>query len=235
MIMSRFSLTHRLQSALLITVVMLAGCQLEQRRSLSDTDPTLQTPESRVLDSHIADLEAQIARLEHNLGKGRGAYRDGSLLRVEGKEKGEPPLDRLRRLEREIADSQAQLTARDSHIAELTKSLSSVRDQSKSLSEQASDHAYARDALITAQQALSEAHAETEGMRAQLAASELQRLKAEREQYRFAARLLRLAPGQTTQLLEVQDEAREAARALEIHPTSSKSTPSTTGRSGESH
>jgi chromosome segregation ATPase len=167
------------------------------------------------LDGHLAELEAQIAKLERDLGRGRGAYRDGSMLHVEGQQRGEPPLDRLRRLERELADAQAQIAARDTRVSELTRELATARDQGRNLGEQASDLAYARDALVTAQQAMAEARAEADGLRAQIATSELQRLKAEREQFRFAAKLLRLAPGQATQLLELQEEARESARALD--------------------
>ncbi|MEK7412510.1 MAG: hypothetical protein AAB263_04225 [Planctomycetota bacterium] len=221
--------------ALMVVVILLAGCELRPRSASSGEGAAHTSPEARVLDSHIAELEAQIAKLEKNLGKGRGAFRDGSLLRVEGKEKGEPPLDRLRRLERELADAQAQLSARDARVAELAKVLAKERDQGKALGEQASDLAYSRDALVTAQQALVEARAETDGMRAQLAASELQRLKAEREQYRFAAKMLRLVPGQTTQLLEIQEEARESARTLEAHvPTGSTHRP-TNSTPSESH
>jgi len=173
------------------------------------------SPEAIALEQHLAALEAQIAKMEKDLGKGRGAYRAGSLLRVEGKGGGEPPLDRLRRLERELADAEAKIVARDSRVTELTRDLQTARDQGKSLGEQAGDLAYARDALITAQQALSESRGTADGLRGQLAASELQRLKAEREHFRFAAKILKLVPGQTAQLLELQDEAREAARALD--------------------
>ncbi len=172
--------------------------------------------EAQTLERHLAGLEAQIAKLEKDLGKGRGAYRAGSLLRVEGKHGGEAPLDRLRRLERELADAEAVIAARDSRVAELSRELQTARDQGKNLGEQASDLAYARDALVTAQQALGEARGQADGLHAQLATSELQRLKAEREHFRFAASILKLAPGQTSQLLELQDEAREAARQLDV-------------------
>ena len=175
--------------------------------------------EAQTLERHLATLEAQIAKLERDLGKGRGAYRDGSLLRIEGRQAGgaggEPPLDRLRRLERELADAESRIAARDTRVAELTRELQTVRDQGRSLGEQAGDLAYTRDALVTAQQALGEARERAESLRGQLASSELQRLKAEREHFRFAASILKLVPGQTTQLLELQDEARESARQLD--------------------
>lgn len=176
-------------------------------------------PEAQTLERHLAALEAQIAKLERDLGGGRGAYRDGSLLRVEGRQAGgEPPLDRLRRLERELVDAEARVVARDQRLAELTREVQAAREQGKALGEQAGDLAYARDALVTAQQALAEANARADGLRGQLAASELQRLKAEREHFRFAAAVLKLAPGQTSQLLELQDEAREAARRIDTVP-----------------
>lgn len=201
-----------MRSALvLLAVLALAACAPATRgRPLAPS-----SPEAQALDRHLAALEAQISRLERDLGKGRGAYREGSLLRVEGRQGGEPPLDRLRRLERELADAEGRVSARDQRVAELTRELAAAREQGRTLGEQASDLAYARDALVSAQQALAEARSQAEGLRGQLAASELQRLKAEREHYRFAARLLRLAPGQASQLLELQDEAREAARQLD--------------------
>lgn len=206
---------NRAVATLLATAVLalLSGCgPLTSRYGA----PPAMSSEARALDTHIAALEQQIADLERGLGRGRGAYSQGSLLRVEGRDKGEPPLDRLRRLEREIADAQAQVTARDTRITSLTRELATVRDQGKTLSEQAGDLAYTRDALVTAQQALTEARGDADGFRAQLAASELQRLKAEREHYRFAAAILRLTPGQTSPFLQLQDEAREVARALEM-------------------
>jgi chromosome segregation ATPase len=205
---------------LLVTVLLLTACSPYLRGPRSGAGPSKAgplptSPEAETLDRHLAALEAQIAKLERDLGKGRGAYRDGSLLRVEGKQGGEPPLDRLRRLERELADAEARIAARDQRVTELSRELATARDQGRSLSEQAGDLSYAKDALVTAQQALSEARSKADGLLAQLTASELQRLKAEREQFRFAAKLLKLVPGQTTQLLELQDEARESARALD--------------------
>jgi len=188
----------------------LAGCGPPQQRAAR----LPASPESQALENHVEALEHQIADLERSLGKGRGAYSQGSLLKVEGREKGEPPLDRLRRQERELSDANAQIAARDARIAELVRDLGAARDQGKALGEQASDMSFAKDALVTAQQALAEARANADGLTAQLATSELQRLKAEREHYRFAAALLRIGPGQATQLLQLQDEAREAARGL---------------------
>jgi chromosome segregation ATPase len=173
------------------------------------------SPEAASLDRHIAALETQIAKLEHDLGKGRGVYRDGSLLRVEGRGGGEAPLDRLRRLERELADAEARIATRDQRVVELTRELAAAREQGRTLSEQAGDLSYSRDALVTAQQALAEARGTADGLKAQLSASELQRLKAEREYYRFAAKLLKLSAGQTSQLMDLQDEARETARNIE--------------------
>jgi len=204
--MSRFA-------SLLLAVIILAGCGPQPGRPAA---ALALSAEAQTLDRHIAALEQQITDLERGLGRGRGVYSQGSLLHVDGRGKGEPPLDRLRRQERELADALAQIAARDGRITSLTRELATARDQGKTLGEQAGDLAYAKDALVTAQQALAEAHGDTDGFRAQLAASELQRLKAEREQYRFAASLLRLIPGQTTPLLQLQDEAREAARALEL-------------------
>ena len=181
--------------------------------------------EAQTLERHLAGLEAQIAKLEKDLGKGRGAYREGSLLRVEGKQGGEPPLDRLRRLERELADAEARVAARDARVAELTRDLQTVREQGRNLGEQAGDLAYTRDALVTAQQALGEARERADSLRGQLAASELQRLKAEREHFRFAASILKLVPGQTSQLLDLQDEAREAARQLDGQQPAAQATP----------
>lgn len=205
----------RLPRGLALLAVVLACCACGPRPARGyGYAPPAASPEAQALEGHVAALENQIAALEKSLGHGRGAYSQGSLLRVEGKEKGEPPLDRLRRLERELADAQAQIAARDARVTELTRDLLAARDQGKAMGEKASDLAYAKDALVTAQQALAEARADAEGLRAQLATSELQRLKAEREHYHFAAALLRLGPGQATQLLQLQDEAREAARAL---------------------
>jgi chromosome segregation ATPase len=205
---------------LIAAALVAAGCIPAARGPRAGPGPNAMqlsapSPEAASLERHISTLEQQIAKLERDLGKGRGAYRDGSLLRVEGRQGGEPPLDRLRRLERELADAEARIAARDQRVTELTRELATARDQGRNLSEQASDLTYSRDALVTAQQALTEARDTAEGLKAQLAASELQRLKAERDQYRFSTKLLKLSAGQTAQLLELQDEAREMARGLD--------------------
>lgn len=229
---------------LVLLALALGACTPAARGPRSGVGPgTAQTQpassEAQALERHLAALEAQIAKLERDLGKGRGAYRDGSLLRIEGRQSGgahggEPPLDRLRRLERELADAESRVAARDARVAELTRELQTVREQGRNLGEQAGDLAYTRDALVTAQQALAEANERAESLRGQLASSELQRLKAEREHFRFAASILKLVPGQTTQLLELQDEAREAARQLEGAPTP-PAPPLTPARPAEHH
>jgi chromosome segregation ATPase len=215
--------------AIALTVFALCACTPAARGPRTGLGPgTAQvipaSSEAQTLERHLATLEAQIAKLEHDLGKGRGAYRDGSLLRVEGRQVGgEPPLDRLRRLERELAEAEARIATRDARVAELTRELQTAREQGRTLGEQAGDLAYTRDALVTAQQALGEARERAESLHGQLASSELQRLKAEREHFRLAASILKLVPGQTTQLLELQDEAREAARQLDgATPTPAK-------------
>lgn len=203
-----------------LAVAMLAACTPSRGpRGMGPSPAAPVSAEAQTLARHLEALEAQIAKLEKDLGKGRGAYRDGSLLRIEGRQassgSNEPPLDRLRRLERELAEAESRVAARDARVAELTRELQAARDQGRNLGEQAGDLAYTRDALVTAQQALGEARERAESLHGQLAASELQRLKAEREHFRFAASILKLVPGQTTQLLELQDEAREAARQLD--------------------
>jgi DNA repair exonuclease SbcCD ATPase subunit len=198
-----------MKRALIAASLVLVGCQLQPRGL-----PASPSAESQALETHLARLEQQIAELERGIGTGRGTYRGGSLLRVEGDRRSEPPLERLRRLERELADTRAQLSTRESRIVELTRELTQMRDRGQELSEQNHDLTYARDALVTAQQALVERQSEVDGLRAQLATSELQRLKAEREHFGFAARLLRLSPAQTTPLLDLQEEVRESVRSL---------------------
>lgn len=171
------------------------------------------------IERHLAELERRIAELERApAARGRGAYRAGSLLRVQG---GAPagaagltPLEQLRDLERRLAEAEAALAARDRRIAELSAELQRQQAQGRELREQVGDLSYARDALTTAQQALAEAEGRVDDLTRQLAASELARLRAERDHFRLAAALLRLTPGQTTRLLELQDEAREAARRV---------------------
>ncbi len=221
--------------ATLLAALALCACTPVARGPRTGMGPGAAQPvpassEAQTLERHLAALEAQIARLERDLGKGRGAYREGSLLRIEGRQAagaggGEPPLDRLRRLERELADAEARVAARDARVAELTRDLQTVREQGRNLGEQAGDLAYTRDALVTAQQALGEARERADSLRGQLAASELQRLKAEREHFRFAASILKLVPGQTSQLLDLQDEAREAARQLDGQQPAAQATP----------
>jgi DNA repair exonuclease SbcCD ATPase subunit len=170
--------------------------------------------EAENLDAHVVELEARIAELEGRIGSGRGAYSSGSLLRIADDRRSEPPLERLRRLERELADAKAQLSTRQARLDEITRELTQLRASGRAASERADDLSYAKDALITAQQALAERQAAADGLRAQLAQAELARLKAEREQYRIAARVLRLTPGQATPLVELQEEVRSSIRQI---------------------
>ncbi|MCS6970963.1 MAG: hypothetical protein N3B15_00715 [Planctomycetota bacterium] len=208
----------------LAACVLLCGCATSRAAAVpdrwvygEDEAAAERRAAAETIERHLAQLEQRIAELERaQRAHGRGAYRAGSLLRVIGRSApGSTPLEQLRQLEQRLAEAEAALAARDRRIAELRAELERAQAQGTELREQVGDLSYTREALTTAQQALAEAQARAEDLMQQLAASELARLRAEREHFRLAAAVLRLSPGQTTRLLELQEEAREAARRLE--------------------
>ncbi len=198
-------------------------------------EPASETPPAPVpagsaedrLVAHLRDLDAKISRLEARIEPrtlaGRGAFAGGSGLLVglpngstggstSGKD--ETLLERMRRLEREVGESRALASEREQALAATRVDLERARDQGKLSAEQVDALSHTRDNLITAQQALNERQGAIASLSERLTTTELARLRSEREFYRFAANVLKLTPGQTAELAELQDALRQHLREL---------------------
>ncbi len=209
--MNRPAITHL--ALTLCALATLAGC------GTRGSSPAAATPEDASLATKVLELDAKIARLEGRLA-GTGAYREGTSLRIDGGR--ESILDRSRRLERELQAAQALVLLRDGAITELQKRLAAAEDTGRSLADENAYLAHLRESLETARQAAAERGRTNEQLQAQLTASELARLKAEREHYQLAANLLRLRPNQTTDIAELQATVRDQARALSTESSHGK-------------
>lgn len=173
------------------------------------------------VNEHLRELEDKIARMEKQRGAGRGAMRYGSSLRVDGANE-ETVLERLRRLERELSNAKATVAQRSKEISDLQESLSTSEAAKQTLTERADVLEHAHDNLETAQQELADRQQRLTLLGEQLAASELMRLRIERMYYQLAANLVKLTPGQTQDLVDLQDHVRNQVKELEPQNESGK-------------
>lgn len=193
----------------LCAALLLAGCAGGRAQ-----EPTA-TGSDQAMREHLARLDEKIARLEQRStgGNGQGAMRQGSSLRIEGTG-GETVLERLRRLEGERAELAGRLAGRDGRLAELARELETARSAGRTHEQRADYLARVQDSLVATQQTLAERQEEIAGLRSRLEASELQRLRSEREYYLLAAAVLRLTSERPAELAEVQERLRDQAKDL---------------------
>jgi hypothetical protein len=195
-----------------------AGCALDTRAHRS-TPPPAEAPtppsaDQALITAHLAALEDKIAALEKRLGHGHGALRDGPNRLVDGGGK-ESVLERLRRLERELAAAKAAYAAKSDEADLLRDRLTLANTRGDGFATQADSLSRVRDDLITAQQALAERKAVIATLDEQLAAAELQRLRTEQRWFTLAAGALRLTPGQSQELLDLQSQVRKQVKESE--------------------
>lgn len=193
--------------------LLLGGCaQRSAPASTSTPAPVSSSASDQAVDDRLTALDAKIANLEQQLNtpapgtSGRGALAKGSSLRIGAGD--ETVLERLRRLEQERNAARAEIQIHTARIASLTTELSEARNQGKALGERADYLSRTQESLVAAQQTLSERTSELEAGKAQLATSELQRLRGEREYYLLAAAVLKLGPDQLGALPEIQERIR---------------------------
>ena len=170
------------------------------------------------LADHLKDLDAKIAKLEDQASRpvrqGSGAYAQWTSLRVEGGGR-EPVLDRLRRLEQDLVVAKATITAKEAQVRDLQIARADAESSGKLLAEKADYLGHTRDSLQAAQQTLAERQEKLDQVAAQLAASELQRLRSERDFYRLAGEVLRMTQDQTSELPDIQNRIRQQTRDLQ--------------------
>jgi chromosome segregation ATPase len=214
----------RLCSAMTVAALFFTGCAESQPRSDKPVRLKFQQDEAEAasavqatavaqVNAHLRDLEDKIARLERQTGSGRGAMRYGSSLRVDGGAQ-ETVLERLRRLEGELLAAKTDVAERSKDIDSLRDSLSSAEQTNQSLNERADVLEHAHDSLETAQQELADRQKRMTTLSDQLAASELARLRIERLYYQIAAGVVKLSPGQTQDLVDMQERVRNQVKEL---------------------
>ncbi len=209
-----------------LCVIALGGCFRAERGS----DPALpigtpvvplgtaQDPIQDAVAYRLAELDRKIQTLEHQLQspqrKATGALAGGPRLRIESGGQ-EALLDRLRRLEKELAIAQATIQSKEARIHNLEVTRADLTATSTDLTQRNDYLTHTENSLKTAQQALAERQERLANLEAQLNASELARLRAEREHYLLAADILRMTPEQAAALPEIQSRIREQARGLQ--------------------
>jgi len=219
-----------MRMALGMTVALaLAGCWRQEGSTtpaLPSGTPIVGTgtpgagldPVQDVVALRLAELNRKIEALEQQVAaphrKSTGAMAGGPRLRIEGSSQ-EALLDRLRRLEKELAVANATITAKEARIHNLEVARADLTATSTDLTRKNDYLAHTESSLVTAQQALAERQEKISQLEAQLNASELARLRAEREHYLLAAEVLRMTPEQAAVLPEIQARIRDQARALQ--------------------
>lgn len=211
------SLTHAALALMTGAALAAAGCTLENRAHRSADQPppaAATTPDQQVIAAHLLELERKIATLEKRLGHGHGALSGGPTLVVDGGGQ-ESVLERLRRLERELASAKAAHAAKNNETDLLRDRLTIANTRGDGLAAQTDSLSRVRDDLVTAQQELAERKAVITTMEEQLAGTELQRLRIEQRYYTVAAGLLRLPPGQSQELIDLQTQVRKQVKEVE--------------------
>ena len=179
------------------------------------------TPADAKLQTMIAELDHKIAALEKKISAplqaplGTGAYSRGTTLRVSGDGSGESLLEKLRRLETELASATTNVATKNQQIANLNQQRDQAVSTSREASERADYLAHSSESLVAAQQTLTERQEQITSLNAQLASGELQRLRAERRWYQLASEILRLSPEDARDLPGVQSRIRQATRDVQ--------------------
>lgn len=198
---------------MLAATAVLAGCQ---SRTAAPA-PAPSDNQQAAVAARVAELDRKIAAIEGRMAAdqptGTGAYARGTTLRVEGDGR-ESVLERLRRLEGELAAANAIVVAKERTINDLTKQRDEARATGREAGERADYLARARDDLTAAQQTLAERQERIDALSAQVAVGELQRLRAERRWYSLAGEVLRLTPDDARDLPEIQSRIRDATREV---------------------
>ena len=180
----------------LFALAALVACQVASRTSVVD-------PDQHAVQAHLSNLEAKISSLEGRLAPTGGAFREGPNLVVEGGGR-ESVLERQRRIDRELATTKSTLASREQELTALRARLNDTTARSTRLNEQSDALGHVRDSLETARQELAERQVRLLAANEQLAVSELQRLRGERAYFLLAADLLKLAPGQSQELVDLR-------------------------------
>lgn len=212
-----FGFSHAILALVTGATLAIAGCTLGPRVAPTAPDPTTgsaMSADQAAISAHLSELERKISTLENRLGHGHGALKEGSTLLVDGGGQ-ESVLERLRRLEKELAGAKATYVAKTSETDLLRDRLTIANTRSDGLAAQSDSLSRVRDDLVTAQQELAERKAIIVKLDEQIAATELQRLRVEQRYYTVAAGLLRLPAGQSQELIDLQTQVRKQVKEVE--------------------
>jgi hypothetical protein len=176
--------------------------------------PTPTASDQTAIARHLDALDARIAQLERGVPTGNGAFRRGASFLVDGGGT-ESVLERLRRLERELAQARSDLAVRDATLGEIRNRAENEQKRAAGLAEKADSLAHVRDSLVAAQQTLAERQAIIDRLTQRMAEADLARLHGERAFFLLAASVLKVVPGQTQDLLDLQDQLRQQAKVLQ--------------------
>ena len=215
----KMTFPHAALALLAGAALAVAGCTLERRAQNNVPEVTATTgssssPDQATIAAHLMELERKISTLEKRLGHGHGALKDGPTLLVDGGGQ-ESVLERLRRLEMELAKAKAAYSAKTSETDLLRDRLTIANTRGDGLAAQSDSLSRVRDDLVTAQQELAERKATIATLDEQLAATELQRLRIEQRYFTVAAGLLRLPTGQSQELIDLQTQVRKQVKEVE--------------------
>jgi hypothetical protein len=150
---------------------------------------------------------ASAAAAEPGGGIGRGAFRDGPTLRLDGGGD-ETLLEKLRRLDLENAASRDALAKRDQAIADLERENALLRERGKDLSGRLELLEHARISLEQARQEVADRGRRLDLLAAQVTAAERARLLAERYTFDLSAEILAMQPADAQKLLDLQSRLR---------------------------
>jgi chromosome segregation ATPase len=227
------NLTYCALALLSGAAIAAAGCAMDQRAhrtpsanskpTLFDTDSSASstsaahatTPDQAAIADHLQELEHKIAQLENRLARGQGALRNGPNRLVDGGAN-ESVLERLRRVEAELADHKMVVTTKNTEITILHDQLQQMSSRSSTLAAESDSLSHVRDHLVTAQQELAARKATITTLDQQIAATELQRLRIEQQYFTTVAGILRLIPGQSQELLDLQSLIRRQIKTFQI-------------------
>ena len=122
----------------------------------------------QAVQARLAALEQRIQAMEGAKPQpgGVGAYARGSGLRIDGA--GESVLERLRRLDLELAEARALAAGRERELAEAHERTRALAAEGQDAAQRAAGLEHVRTSLVTAQQVLAERQTAIDALQAQL-------------------------------------------------------------------
>jgi uncharacterized membrane protein YccC len=210
-----FSFSRQLSgiAVLIAAVFAVSGCATDERASSPAAAYGSNASDSAAIADYLGNLEQKIANLESRLGHSKGALVHGPNRLVDGGGN-ESVLEKLRRLDRELADAHFEIKNKAAEIIILREQVAQTSAKNKDAAAQNDALVHVRDHLITAQQELNARKNTIATLEQNLTASELQRLRMEQTYFTTVAVVLRIMPGQAQELLDLQTSLRRQLKTF---------------------